>query len=363
MNYSLSQRAMLRLSFVKGIGPKRMEALLSLVDDAQEIFSLPEQDLARATTLKIAAAIRASSAAQAEDIIADMQRQGIRAIFSGEAGYPRALLDLPTPPAVLYLKGPGRLDSPMRFGIVGARACTHYGVTMAGALARGLAEQGVCIVSGMARGIDSHAHLGACKAEGGTIAVLGCGLDICYPPENGELYDTIAQTGLLVSEYAPGVKPFQGNFVARNRIIAALSDGVLLVEGEEGSGALQTVQIAAELGRTIFALPGHVTSLLSVAPNRLLREGAHIVLEKDDIIENMGWTTSKARAAAPAGSGAQPLDAQEQMVYDLLRMQDMTFQALCENISMDTAKLSSLLTRMVLRSIIKQYPGKVYSIT
>lgn len=221
----------------------------------------------------------------------------------------------------------------------------------------------MCIVSGLARGIDAQAHLGAYRAGGDTIAVLGCGLDICYPPENYELYDYIGQTGLLVSEYPPGVKPYQGNFIMRNRIIAALSEGLLLIEGEENSGALHTVQTAKDLARELFALPGQVISPLSAAPNRLLREGAHIVLEKDDVLRAMGWQSEEIPVSQPTQTKVLLLDEEEQIIYDLLSLQDLSFQTLCETTHMDAAKLSSLLTRMVLRSIIKQYPGKVYSCT
>lgn len=212
-----------------------------------------------------------------------------RVLTRRDPAYPRLLAQLHDPPAHLYLRGsaPELLTGPA-VAVVGARSCSGYGAQVARSLARELAAAGVVVVSGLARGIDGEAHRGALEAGGATVAVLGCGIDRDYPRGHASLAARIAESGLVVSEYPPGVEPAPWRFPARNRIIAGLSLATVVVEARARSGALITADFALELGREVFAVPGEITSGLSAGTNDLLRQGATPLLSVDDILSSLG---------------------------------------------------------------------------
>ena len=227
-----------------------------------------------------------------------------------EAGYPALLEAIHDPPPSLFLRGTGDaslLERPA-VAIVGARACSSYGRSVARSLARDLAAAGLVVVSGMARGIDGEAHRGALDAGGVTIAVLGCGVDRDYPAAHAELARRICVRGLVVSEYEPGVEPAPWRFPARNRIIAGLSSATVVVEARERSGALITADFALEDGREVLVVPGEITSALSAGTNALLRLGATPVTCAGDVLEAVGFEPAAARMEpAPLGEAAQAL--------------------------------------------------------
>ena len=204
-------------------------------------------------------------------------------------GYPRRLEELHDPPARVYFRGAALevLERPA-VAMVGARSCSGYGAQVARRLARELAGAGVVIVSGLARGIDAEAHRGALEGGGATVAVLGCGIDRDYPAAHAGLARRIAETGLVVSEYPPGLEPAPWRFPARNRIIAALAEATVVVEARERSGALITADFALELGRDVFAVPGEITAALSAGTNHLIRQGAAPLLSADDVLSALG---------------------------------------------------------------------------
>ncbi len=210
-------------------------------------------------------------------------------VARGRAGYPPLLAELHDPPARLLLRGgPPEILSRPAVAIVGARSCSRYGAQVARDVARELAAAGVVVVSGLARGIDGEAHRGALAAGGLTVAVLGCGIDRDYPRAHAELARRIAESGLVVSEYPPGVEPAPWRFPARNRIVAGLARATVVVEARERSGALITADFALELGRDVFAVPGEITSGLSRGTNDLIRQGATPLLTVDDVLEALG---------------------------------------------------------------------------
>jgi DNA processing protein len=213
-----------------------------------------------------------------------------RRVARGSRSYPPLLAAIPDPPAVLWLRGdaePEMLARPA-VAVVGARACSSYGRAVARSLGRELAAAGLVVVSGLARGIDAEAHRGALDAGGATVAVLGCGIDRDYPAAHGELAARIADAGLIVSEYEPGVEPAPWRFPARNRIIAGLSRATVVVEARERSGALITADFALEDGREVMAVPGEITSAVSAGSNALLRLGATPVTAAADVLEACG---------------------------------------------------------------------------
>ena len=209
--------------------------------------------------------------------------------------YPPRLAELHDPPACLYLRGgPAEILSRTAVAVVGARSCSRYGAQVARELARELAAAGVVVVSGLARGIDGEAHRGALAAEGLTVAVLGCGIDRDYPRAHAQLAGRIVQSGLVVSEYPPGVEPAPWRFPARNRIVAGLARATVVVEARERSGALITADFALELGRDVFAVPGEITSGLSSGTNDLIRQGATPLLAAADVLEALGLEPAPA---------------------------------------------------------------------
>jgi DNA processing protein len=222
---------------------------------------------------------------------------------------PGLLAAIHDPPRVLYLRGEGEpslLDAPT-VAVVGARACSSYGRSVARALARELAGAGVVVISGMARGIDGEAHRGALDTGGTTVAVLGCGVDRDYPAAHAELARRICERGLVVSEYEPGIEPAPWRFPARNRIIAGLSRATVVVEARERSGALITADFALEEGREVLAVPGEITSALSAGTNALLRLGATPVTCAGDVLESLGVEPAATADPAPLGSDAASL--------------------------------------------------------
>ena len=215
------------------------------------------------------------------------------------------------------------------------------------------------MVSGLARGVDTCAHEGALEGGGATIAVLGSGADVIYPPENEELAARILDAGgAIISEYAPGTRPSQGTFPARNRIISGLCGGVLMVEGSNTSGAMITVNFAAEQGRDVFAVPGSIYSPLSAAPNRLIFDGANPALSAWDILEHYRWAERPAQNARPGR--AIELDEDELPLYNALLEQELSFDELSVLSKFPASKLNSLLTSLELRGIIVKAPGGIY---
>lgn len=262
----------------------------------EELWSRPDNVLARLLALQPAERRRLAHFRRHFDAGEKLKRlraAGVGVLVLGERGYPASLAAIYDPPPVLYwLSRPGgRMQDFMacpRIAIVGSRAASPYGIEVAGALAEALAEAGVCVVSGMAMGIDAAAHRGAIPGPGGSIAVLGCGIDMAYPRRHKRLYGELQENGAVMSEYPPGIPPLPWRFPARNRIIAGLSRGVIVVEAGGKSGALITADFALEQGREVYAVPGGIFSPLSRGPNRLIRAGAVPVTAISDILEDLG---------------------------------------------------------------------------
>jgi len=291
------------------IGPTRIARLIDHFGDLERAW------LASTTELRVV--LDARSVASLQDtrktlsLDAEMERiekLGITVIGRDDPDYPRRLAHIPAPPPVLYLKGELIPEDAVAVAIVGTRRLTSYGREMATRLAGDLAEAGVTIVSGLARGIDGLAHHAAIKAGGRTVAVLGCGPNIIYPPEHRNLAGQIVEHGALLSDYPPDRKPDAPNFPARNRIISGLSLGVIVVEAPERSGALITCDFAADQGRDVFVVPGSVLSAASAGCHRLLRDGARPVTCADDVLEDLNLGRRKAQVATQQ---SLPMDENE----------------------------------------------------
>lgn len=274
-------RASLALSCLPGIGAVRFRELVERYGSASAAWQqiVPDSD-------------RSEALADADRILEDASRCRARLLVLGEVGYPEQLLDLRDPPPWLFCVGVSSAVDLGLVAIVGTRHASVTGLRVAHRLAAGLARAGIATVSGMARGIDTAVHWGSLEGGAGTIAVLGCGVDVAYPAANAELRRAIAQGGSLLSEVPCGSAPHPGAFPRRNRLIAALARAVVVVEAGERSGALITAELAAELGRPVAAVPGAVDSPRCRGSNRLLREGAHVVLDYEDIVALLGSESS-----------------------------------------------------------------------
>ncbi|MGH2506818.1 MAG: DNA-processing protein DprA, partial [Ktedonobacteraceae bacterium] len=278
------------LSRVSGIGPINFRLLLTYFqNDLTAAWRADSQELARAGLHPkiIEAFLAQRDKIEPERQLELLAKQRVNFLTWADPGYPALLREIDASPPVLYLRGMLTEADRFALGVVGTRSATPYGQQVAERLVTGLAHGRVTVVSGLAVGIDAIAHYAALEAGGRTIAVLACGLDIVYPKKNSALARRIVESGqgALVSEYPLGTKPDSGNFPARNRIISGISQGVLVVEAGEKSGALITANDAIKQGREVFAVPGSIFSLRSIGVNRLIRDGAHLVSEVKDILD------------------------------------------------------------------------------
>lgn len=350
-----------------GLTPRRFQKLLDDYGDVEGIDQAIKNGASmHPTARRMLLAARTPAAMDA--LQEAMYRHRIALVTRDDQGYPPLLRFLEDAPAALFVRGEAALSDARNFAIVGSRRCTRYGMEQAQRIAAGLAASGVTVVSGMARGIDTAAHSGCLSAKGRTVAVLGCGVDIAYPPENRALIDqALAQGGSVVSEYPPGALPLPGHFPVRNRILSGMSSGVLVVEATPTSGAMITVRHALAQGRDVYALPGPVDSPGSEMPLELLREGGLMATRAEDILESLRWLTGAAPTAVPAGESLQvfpvmsTLSAEEQRVVDCLRTGEQPFAELLARTGYTVPDLNSHLTMLELQEIIVQLPGRVYT--
>lgn len=363
--------ALLVLAHLDGITPRRLHALGWEVGSARRCLAAvrggragSEGDRSRASQVS------------ADEVRAALARLGARQLCPGDPAYPVQLLDLPDPPACLFVVGRALASATATVAIVGARRCSAYGREVSEMLGRGLAGAGLTVVSGAALGIDAAAHRGALSSGGVTLtampepglptmAVLGSGIDRPHPSSNRGLIQRIAEAGAVLSEYPPGTRALPWRFPARNRLVAGLSRAVVVVEGAPGSGSMITAEFALELGREVFAVPGSVTSPLSAVPNQLIREGAWLAREPDDILEVLGLDAagpetgsqegpSEAIAARPAGS----LPAREGRVLDAVAGHPVTADAVAAHAGLSVPETLSALVALELRGLVREVAGR-----
>jgi DNA processing protein len=284
--------------------------------------------------------------------LAGLERRGLRWLPRSSPAFPPSLAAIFDTPAGLFLRGaaePALLERPA-VAVVGARSCSAYGAEVARLLGRELAAAGLVVVSGLARGVDGHAHRGALDAGGHTVAVLGCGIDRDYPAAHAELAARIAERGLVVSEYAPGVEPAPWRFPARNRIIAGLTQATVVVEARERSGALITADLALEEGREVFAVPGEITSSLSTGSNRLLRSGATPLTAVADVLEAFGI---EPEAPPPLPE----LSETAALVLARLELEPAGADVLARALELDANVVAAILTELELSGTVSERDG------
>jgi len=289
-------------------------------------------------------------------------RCGVRVITFLAEEYPKLLLEIPDPPPYLYVKGELR-GSETAVAIVGSRRASTYGMHTTTRLASDLAGHGITVVSGMARGVDTAAHRGALSSGGRTIGVLGCGIDVIYPPENRRLFEEMASSGAIVSEFPLGTLPLAENFPRRNRIISGMSRGVLVVEAMEKSGSLITAQYALEQGREVFAIPGNINSGASRGTNRLIKDGAKLVEGVEDILEELPHRIGTAAAAGAAPAPDFALTPKEAAVYTLLAEAPRHIDDVIVKSGLTVGDVSAILLALELKGAVMQLPGKIFAIS
>ena len=369
--------AMAVLVSAQGIGYAGREAALRAAGSARALLREPG---AAAASLGERRMLALRSAVQdADRLLERLYAGGVHLIVRGSEGYPERLLRTARPPHLLFCLGQAMLHDDKALAIVGTRQPTAYGLRHTHAIAKGLAGAGVCVVSGLALGIDAQAHEGALAGGGRTIAVLGSALDQMYPAANAKLMARIVeQGGSVVSEYPPGVGPTRYSFLERNRIIAGLSQGVLVTEGARRSGALSTVHHALDEGREVFALPGDVDRITAQLPNQLIAEGAQPVSCAADVLgaltslpaaphaepdkpKRPGRAAQQRTSAPDAQAAAQePASGEAAQILALLAREDMDFDRLCEQTGMDSDALGALLVMLELDGQIESLPGERY---
>ncbi len=294
-----------------------------------------------------------------EQYLESLKKDNIQFVCIEDKDYPQRLFPYNHKPYYLFYKGRLPDDSMPIAAMVGARACSGYGRNMAKRLARELSDNHVQIISGMARGIDTYSGLGALEGAAPVFAVLGCGVDICYPTENIELYDNILKNGGIISEYSPGSPPASWHFPQRNRIISGLADKVVVIEAKEKSGSLITVEWALEQGKDVMAVPGRVGDSLSSGCNRLIKNGAGLVTSAEDIMEELKYVVFNK--ADKKGSIEKTLEKEFLLLYSELSLQPKNIYELIQATGLKYERLVEMLLQLQLRGLIEQPSYNCYS--
>lgn len=349
--------AWLRLTLVPGLGAERQRTLLQALGLPRQIFAAGQAEHARLIGEKAANCLREHDAsAEVERALAWCSEPGNRILTIADPDYPQQLLEIPDPPTLIYAKGRLDLLQGAALAIVGSRNATPQGIANAESFARAISRAGITIVSGLALGCDSAAHRAGLDGAGSTVAVIGTGADRIYPARNQTLARAIAENGAIVSEFPLGTPPLASNFPRRNRVIAGLARGVLVVEAAERSGTLITARLAAEQGREVFAIPGSIHSPLAKGCHRLIKQGAKLVEAAQDILEEIGVPTAR-ESARPGDSG---LDESARRVLDALGYDPCDVDTLLARSGLTADALYPILLRMELDGRIATLAGGLY---
>jgi DNA processing protein len=346
-------------SLVKGIGAVRFQAILNFFGDPQIAWGAPSESLREAglNDKVIENLIEMRSTIDLDQIWEQILVKGITVLIQTDDAYPHRLQEIEQPPPVIYLKGEISDGDEWAVAVVGTRRVTAYGRQVAEEIAATLARNGITVVSGLARGVDSIAHQAALNASGRTIAVLGSGVDRIYPPENRRLAEQIVENGFMISDYPPGTPPEASNFPPRNRLISGLSQAVIVVEAGHSSGALITASFAADQGREVFAVPGNITSPGSKGTNRLIRDGAIPLLDPEQVLEALELTMVAEQRAARV---VLPADAVEAQLFEALGNEPLHIDEIRTRTEIPIEKVTATLALMELKGMVRQVGGMQY---
>lgn len=362
----------LALTLTSGLASRLCGRLLKRFESPEKIFAAP---LAALESCSLPAAVaqaivKKEAFKRAEKELAAIRKiPDCRLVNWADPEYPQNLLQIYDPPVLLYVRGDVQILNEPSVSMVGTRKPTLYGTQMAERLGRELAARGVVVISGMARGIDALGHQGVLAVGGRAIGVLGTGVNVCYPKENKKLYEKVLERGAIVSEFPLGTHPAPENFPIRNRIVAGMPLGVVVVEGAQYSGSLITARLAMEFGREVLAVPGNVTQPVSFAPNLLIKQGAKLVTNGEDVIEELPTPVRAmlTKAVQPEnGQGhlliAASLNSAEEKLYRLLSADEAVhIDDLMERSGLHSSEVLATLFDLEMKGVIRQLPGKQFS--
>src|SRR5256714_12984820 len=357
--------ACIALNMLPTMGPVRLRKLLQVFEQPERILAAKRDQLRKVEGVGKEVVDQISNWESIVDLAAELKRVkdfGATVITQRSPDYPKSLREIHAPPIVLYVWGKLEERDQHALGIIGARRTTHYGTESAKKLAYQIAYAGLTVISGLARGIDTAAHQGALAAKGRTIAVIGSGLSKLYPPENGALAEKIANgNGAIVSEFSMEIEPDRQTFPMRNRIISGWSHGILVVEAGLNSGALITASQAIEQGRSVYAVPGHFNAQSALEFNRLIHQGAKLVLTASDILDDLQILLPEAKPSAEAAARPLPsLSEEERRVYDAIEPTETSIDDITDKTKLPSATVSSTLLQLELKRLVKQLPGKYF---
>ena len=362
----------LALTLTPGVAARFSARLLKRFGSPNAVFGarLAELEACELPSAVAQSIVKKESFKRAEKELAKVRNiPNCRLINWTEPEYPQTLLQIYDPPVLLYVRGDAQILNLPAIGIVGTRKPTLYGTQMAERLGRELAARGLVIVSGMARGIDAIGHQGAMAANGRAIGILGTGIDVCYPKENKKLYEKVLERGAILSEFPAGTHPAPENFPVRNRIVAGMPLGAVIVEGAQYSGSLITARLAMEFGREVFAVPGNVTQPVSFAPNQLIKQGAKLVTCAEDVIEELPTPVRAALVQAEQPEAAErnllvaaSLSGAAKKIYELLSSDEPRhIDDIVERSGLNSSEVLATLFELEMKGIVRQMPGKLFA--
>ena len=360
-----AKEAYIVLNMLDEVGPVRVRRLLDAFGEPQAILQAGKAELMQVEGVgeEVSRSIlnwREQADLDAE--LARIEKGGVRVVTRDETDYPKHLREIYDPPLVLYVKGSLSEKDAVSIAIVGSRRTSLYGQEMARKLAYQLARVGVTVVSGLARGIDTQAHKGALQAKGRTVAVLGCGIDVVYPSENKKLAEEIVEKGgALVTEFPFGVQPDRQTFPMRNRIVSGWSLGVVVVEANLKSGALITAGFAGEQGRHVFAVPGRADSPLSKGAKKLIKDGAKLTEDVEDILGEFEYLLPKTKEEKAVESDVLSLSEHETKVLEAIGEDEIVMDEIIQRSGLTSACVSATLLALEMKRIVRQLPGKVFA--
>jgi DNA processing protein len=362
-----SREAFVALNMIEHVGPVRVRQLLEHFGDAPQILGASKSQLLRVRGIGEETADSIASWEKSVDLAAEMKRitdSGCEIVIQSDAHYPELLREIYDPPTVLYVKGNLTAKDKNGVAMVGSRMTTHYGIEVARKLAYQLAYVGVTVVSGGARGIDTAAHQGALSGKGRTICVLGTGISIVFPPENGELFERIAANGAVISQFPFNRKADKQSFAIRNRIVAGTTLGTVVVEANLTSGALITANFATEYGRQVFAVPGRIDSPRSKGCHELIKKGAKLCEGVEDILSEFEYLFPASNRPPSANeTGVLPaldLSENEQKVFGVLDHEELTTDDVIRKSGLPSSAVSVALFSLEMKRLVRQLPGKLF---
>jgi len=357
--------ASIALNMLPTVGPVRLRKLLEVFETPERVLAAKRGELRKVEGIGNEVADQISSWESIVDLAAELKRIadfGASVITQDSPSYPKSLREIHAPPIVLYVWGELQERDQHAIGIIGSRRTTHYGSESAKKLAYQIAYAGLTVISGLARGIDTAAHQGALAAKGRTIAVIGSGLSKLYPPENEALAEKIRNgNGAIVSEFSMEIEPDRQTFPMRNRIIAGWSHGVLVVEAGLNSGALITASQALEQGRSVYAVPGHINAPSAMGSNRLIQQGAKLVMSANDILDDLQILLPETKPSPEAAARPlPPLTDDERRVFEAINSSETPIDQITAKWDLPSATVYSTLLRLELKRLVKQLPGKYF---